>query len=109
MGYHIQNICVKANQTIGFLRRNLNMGAVSIKQQAYFSLVCPLVEYSSTVWDPYSQKNIKKLEMVQRRAARYVLHRHHNTSSITDMFEKLKLAKPRKQEKGHAPLHDVQN
>ena len=86
---HIQNICVKANQTIGFLRRNLNIGAVSIKQQAYFSLVRPLVEYSSNVWDPYTQKNIKKLEMVQRRAARYVLHRHHNTSSVTDMFKTL--------------------
>ena len=32
--YHIQNICVKATQTIGFLRRNLNIGTVSIKQQA---------------------------------------------------------------------------
>ena len=69
--------------------KDLNIGAVSIKQQAYFSLVCPLVEYSSNVWDPYTQKNIKKLEMVQRRAARYVLHRHHNTSSVTDMFKTL--------------------
>ena len=39
---HIQNICDKANRTIGFLRRNLNIGAVSIKQQAYFILVRPL-------------------------------------------------------------------
>ena len=38
---HIQNICVKANQTIGFLRRNLNISTVSIKQQAKFSLVRP--------------------------------------------------------------------
>ena len=30
----IQNICDKANRTIGFLRSNLNIGAVSIKQQA---------------------------------------------------------------------------
>ena len=82
---HIQNICVEANHTIGFLRRNLNIGAVSMKQQAYFSLV----EYSSTVWDPYTQKNIKTLEMVQRRAARYVPHRHHNTSSATDMINTL--------------------
>ena len=67
---HIQNICVKANQTIGFLRRNLNIGAVSIKQQAYLSLVRPIVEYASTVWDPYTDKNIDKLEMVQRRAAK---------------------------------------
>ena len=86
---HIQNICVKANQTIGFLRRNLNIGAVSIKQQAYFSLVRPLLEYSSSVWDPHTQKNIKKLEMVQHRASRYVLHRHRNTSSVTDLLHTL--------------------
>ena len=83
---HIQNICVKANQT---KRRNPSIGPVSIKQQAYFSLVCPLIEYFSSVWDPKLRKNIKKLEMVKRMAARYVLHRHHNTSSVTDMFKTL--------------------
>ena len=30
-----------------------------------------------------------KLEMVQHRAARYVLHRHRNTSSVTDMLQTL--------------------
>ena len=61
---HIQSICYKANRTIGFLRRNLNTGALSIKQQAYF-IVRSLVEYASIVWDPYTQTNIQKLEMVQ--------------------------------------------
>ena len=78
---------MKANRTIGFLRRNLNIGA--IKEQAYFSPARPLLEYSSNVWDPHTQKNIKQLEMVQRRAARYVLHRHRNTSSVTDMLQTL--------------------
>ena len=86
---HIQNICDKANWTIGFLRRNLNIGSVSIKQQAYFSLVWPLVEYASTVWDSYTQTNIQKLEMVQRRAARYVTSRHRNTSSVSNMLQSL--------------------
>ena len=49
----------------------------------------PLVEYSSNVRDPYTQKNIKKLEMVQCRAARYVLRMHHNSSSVTVMFKSL--------------------
>ena len=77
------------NQTIGFLRRNLNIGAVSIKQQAYLSLVRPIIEYASTVWDPHTDKNIDKLEVVQRRAARYVLHRHRNKSSVTNMLQSL--------------------
>ena len=86
---HIQNICDKANRTIGFLRRNLNIGAVSIKQQAYLTLFRPLIEYASTVWDPYTQANIQKLEIVQRRAARYVMNRQRNTSSVSDMLQRL--------------------
>lgn len=86
---HIQSICDKANRTIGFLRRNLNIGATAIKEKAYFTLVRPLVEYASTVWDPHTQSNIHKLEMVQRRAARYVKSRHRNLSSVSDLLTTL--------------------
>ena len=68
---HINNIRDKANRTIGFLRRNLSIGATSVKERAYFTLVRPLVEYASTVWDPHTQKSTKKIQIVQRRAARY--------------------------------------
>ena len=44
---HITNICDQANRTIDFLRRNLNIGATSIKERAYFILVSSLVEYAS--------------------------------------------------------------
>ena len=83
---HINNITSKANKTLGFLRRNLNISSTNIKAQAYKSLVRPIVEYGSSVWDPYTQSNINQLEMVQRRAARYVCNRHHNTSSVTNML-----------------------
>ena len=33
----------------------------------------------------YTQKNIHKLDMIQRRAARYACNRYHNISSVTDM------------------------
>ena len=49
------------------------------------SLVRPHLEYASTVWDPHTQKNIHKLDMVQRRAARYTCNRYHNISSVTEM------------------------
>ena len=48
-----------------------------------------MVEYSATVWDPYTKTEIKLIEAVQRRAARYVLNRHHYTSSVGDMLEQL--------------------
>jgi hypothetical protein len=41
------------------------------------SLVRPSLEYASAVWDSYQQNDIHRLEMVQRRAARYVTNRYH--------------------------------
>ena len=63
------------------------------KEKAHKSLVRPTLEYACTTWDPYlnlvkEEKN--RIEMVQRRAARYVVNRYHNTSSVTSMLEELK-------------------
>ena len=53
--------------------------------QAYQSMVRPHLEYAATVWSPHTSDNIKKVEMVQRRAVRYVCNRWHNTSSVSEM------------------------
>ena len=86
---HINLICNKANKTLGFLRRNLRIGSQHIKETAYKTFVRPILEYASTVWDPYTQTNIDKIEAVQRRAARFVCNRYHRTASVTAMIEKL--------------------
>ena len=91
---HIDSTSSKANQTLGFLKRNLGINSRMVKDSAYKSLVCPKLEYCSTVWGPTSVSSIKEgdkiahrlvdqLEMVQKRAARCVTGRHHNTSSVT--------------------------
>ena len=86
---HIDSITNKAaNRTLSFLRRNLKISSISIKEQAYKTLVRPLVEYASPVWDPH-QTDIRKLESVQRRAARFVLSSQHNRSSVTAMIQRL--------------------
>jgi hypothetical protein len=69
---HINNITAKPNKALGFLRSNLKIPSSRIKEQAYQTLVCPLVEYASTVWNPYTKTEINKIEAVQRRAARYI-------------------------------------
>ena len=86
---HINSITTKANRTLGFLKRNVKISSPKIKSQAYTSLVRPILEYASPVWNPHTKQNIDKIEMVQRRAARYVLNRFHNTSSVTNMIETL--------------------
>ena len=62
-----------------------------IKTKVYKALVRPRPEYCSTVWDPQSKCATQRSEMVQRRAARNVLRRYHNTSrpSVSDMLDHL--------------------
>ena len=90
---HISNVCAKANKTLGFIRRNLKISSRKVKQAAYKSYVRPLLEYCSSVWDPHTQESIGKLEAIQRRAARYVMRRYHNTSSVSEMLDELQWPK----------------
>ena len=56
---------------------------------SYLSSVKPIIEYSSTVWDPYIKEDIHKLEMVQRKSARFVYNNYNSTDSVTSMLQSL--------------------
>ena len=97
---HINSVSSKENETLGFLKRNLKINSQTIKEKAYKSIVRPKLEYCNTVWYPKCIKNPKEadktnhrlvyqIEMVQRRAARWVTGRCHNTSSVSDMLGSL--------------------
>ncbi|XP_072030812.1 uncharacterized protein [Amphiura filiformis] len=90
---HIQNICAKANRSLGFIKRNLYSCNQSTKLTAYRSLVRPQVEYSSSVWDPHTKTNIDQLERVQKRAARFILNDYKSKSPgcATQMVKDLEL------------------
>ena len=70
---HIQNITTSASRSLGFLKRNIRSKNPELREMAYKTLVRPLIEYSSSVWSPYTKSNIARLEMVQRRATRWTL------------------------------------
>jgi len=58
--------------------------------QVYEQLLLPSIKYCSSIWDPYHQASIDKLEMIQHHAAQFVLNRpwhrsNQNHDSITDM------------------------
>ena len=52
--------------------RNFKQCTKDVKAATYTTMVRPVLDYASTVWDPHKQGDIKTLEQVQRRAARYV-------------------------------------
>ena len=58
----------------------------------YTTLVRPLLEYSSSVWDPHTQFLINKIEMVQRRAACFCHdYTSRETGCVSEMITKLHL------------------
>ena len=71
-GKHIAYISRKGGATVGFLRRNLRNCPKECRRLAYIVLVRSRLEYAETVWDPYYQQDIEKLERVQRQAARFI-------------------------------------
>ena len=86
---HVDDKTRKANNTLGFLRRNLARCPKDTKAQCYTSLVRPIIEYASSAWDPHTSRNIQQLEAVQRRAARFVMGDYKTTSSTSRMISLL--------------------
>ena len=71
---HVNYIVSKSNKSLGFIRRNFGNCPAIVKERLCKSLVLPILQYSSSAWDPYKQKHIDQLEMVQRTAARFVMN-----------------------------------
>ena len=51
---HIQNITTSASRFLGFLKRNIRSKNPELREMAYKTHVRPFVEYSSSVWSPYT-------------------------------------------------------
>ena len=86
---HINYIAKKASSTSAFLQRNINACPRQTKVLCYKALVRPVMEYACTVWDSHTQKNITKLEMVQRKYARFIFNNFQRTSSVSTMLNHL--------------------
>ena len=89
---HIDKITSRGNRALGFVKRNLRVKSRTLKERVYLSLVRPQIEYCSSMWDP--RKGIEsngnyKIEMVQRRAARWTLSNYDPKATVTDMLTNL--------------------
>ena len=67
----------------------LDNRTTTITSPAYEALVRPHLENACTLWDPHTQVNVRRLDSVQRRAARYVCNHWHSTSSVSTMLHEL--------------------
>ena len=85
---HIANITSKASSVLGFLQRNFKNCPINTKVSLYKSMVLPILEYGCTIWDPFTTKDIEK---IQRRAARFILNDYSWNTSVTQLLQKLNL------------------
>ena len=107
---HVSKIKNKANKTLGFIKRNLHSCPEEIKSRAYTTLVRPMLEYSSAAWDPYRKYQVNCLEMVQRRAARFVTRTQGmDEGCVTRAFKPPAVANPRKPKESCQTLPVTQN
>ena len=70
---HIEVTVPKANNTLGLLKRICyDMRDRSTKKLLYCALMPPKLEYSSSVWSPYTFKHRALIENVQRTATKFI-------------------------------------
>ena len=68
--------------------------AMTVKRSIYFATLQGYVIfetelYASAVWDPHTKDHISKIEMVQRRAARWTISNFDRRASVTEILDKL--------------------
>ena len=86
---HIDRIASTPNRTLGLVRRNIKTKTSKVRKMAYNTLVRPLLEYASAVWDPHNKGQISQIEQVQRRAARWTVNNFDRQASVTRIVQDL--------------------
>ena len=97
---HIETVCCKVKWQIGMLYRHFHAGSPSCKSQLFKSLVLPILDYCSSLWDPNYAIHVNKLESVQKLAARFVSGRwNDNYDSLLNRLNWSELSTRRKKQK----------
>ena len=53
------------------------------------NIIRPIIEYAAVVWSPHTQSDIHIIEMLQRKAARFVFNDFSRSFSVSNMLERL--------------------
>lgn len=83
---HISHLCDSAFKKLCYLRHKLKHAPSETRLIAYTSLVRPKLEYAAIVWDPYTKTNIDALEMIQRKAVRFIFSKYRSSDSPTQLM-----------------------
>ena len=84
----IDHLCSTISSKISQLRQLATYVPTQAQKLYYQGYILPLLDYGSITWGATSDANIERLEKLQKRAARIILHADFTTSSSL-MFEEL--------------------
>ena len=81
---HLESRLAKANQTFGFLKRNLSKNMETrVKICAYKSVILPLITFASSTWHP-SRGSMRLMECFQKSALKWITG-YRNASFFENM------------------------
>ena len=86
---HIKQVLSKSNASLAFLRRNLRACSHNIKEYCYKTSIRLIIEYATNIWAPHTTQDINRIEMLQRRAARFVCNKYNRNTSVTNLLYSL--------------------
>ena len=71
---HVNYTVKKAWKALHFIMRILRRGNSNTKRLAYASLVRPILQCVAACWDPYREGQIRELDRMQKKAAKFSHH-----------------------------------
>jgi len=76
---HINEKCKKARQLTMLIRRSFEYLSPEVFRKLYIAIVRPHLEYAQSIWSPYHNGEIDKIEKVQRRATKQIQELRYKT------------------------------
>jgi hypothetical protein len=70
----VESQSTKANQILGYVKTTKNLKSLTTRRTIYLTIVRAHLGYATQVWAPQTVEQIRKIEWVQRRATKYILH-----------------------------------
>ena len=87
---HCEKVKSSAMQTLVVIHRTLHATPKSCRVTAYQTLFKPKLGYASTAWSLRTPSNMRLLESVQNKAARFVCRDYSRTTSVSGLKSSLK-------------------
>ena len=82
---HIVYLCTIISSRISLLKQLTHNVPENIQKMFYQSYILPMIDYGSNSWRSTSNKNIERVNNLQKRAPRIILKADYTTPS-EDMF-----------------------